>query len=117
MSSWIKGIAAGGQSGQSGQSSKGGKQGSTSPGFFKRTNDKNNKGGGKSNNKQEESGFAGKMLAMGKDVQSKRDQQRKEQELIDKKMAKRGVKANPKADVPNGPSKTKLLTSVLGKSK
>lgn len=116
MSSWIKGLAAGGGSaGGSSGGAKGKQGGQASPSFFNKTNDKKSSSGN-SSNKESDSGFTQKMFAYGKDVQSKRDQQRKEQELIDKKMAKRGVKPNKKADVPtNGPSKTKILTTVLGK--
>jgi len=131
MSSWIKGIAGAAATGSSGGDKRGGKSGSrsddsTSPrnsaGFFGKTQDKNKKPPPKQNgNKQEEHpGFKQKMLQYGMDVQSQRDQQRKEQEIIDKKHQKRGQKKsdpNRKADVPNGTSKVKMLSNLVGKSK
>ena len=59
------------------------------------------------------------MFAYGMDVQGKRDQQRKEQDIIEKKMQKqRGHKtSSSKADVPSNTSKVKMLTSLVGKSK
>ena len=101
-------MAGGGSSGQSGGTKS--KQGTSSQtGFFNKTQDKS------SSKSQSDGTFTQKMLQYGKDVQSKRDQQKKEQEIIEKKMAKRGGKKNTKTDVPNGNSKTKMLTSFVSK--
>ena len=123
MSSWIKGIAGG----SSGTKPNGGKSGGrdsqeSAPGFFSKTQDKN-RGPSQAQKKQgnghqqEEPGFKQKMFQYGMDVQGKRDQQRKEQEIIEKKMQKRGQRPSSKADVPNNTSKVKLLTNLVGKSK
>ena len=127
MSSFLKGLT-GAASSESSCSSKGGRSDKspapqTLTGFLSRTQDKNKGGrqqhkpGHQQQHEEQQPGFKQKMMQYGMDVQSQREAQRKEQDMIEKKMGKRGQKTSNKADLPENTSKVKILTSLVGKSK